>query len=68
MVGMREGEGPLPLAFQYFIFMILRPCDLNLVMTSSMASKFQDFKLRVLQFHFIKQLKNGHPNFKNLPF
>ena len=24
--------------------------------------EFQDFKLRGLQFHFIKQLKNEHPN------
>ena len=26
---MREGRGPLPLAFQYLILMIWRPCDLN---------------------------------------
>ena len=29
---MREGGKPLPLAFQYLIFMVLRPYDLNLVM------------------------------------
>ena len=56
---MREGGLPLPLAFQYLIVMILEACDLNLV-----ASKCQDFKLRGLQFHFIKQLKNGHSNFR----
>ena len=28
------------------------------------SSKCQDCKLRGLQFHFIKQLKNGHPKFK----
>ena len=42
--GMREGGEPLPLAFQYLILMIWRPCDLNLVMISSLASKCQDFK------------------------
>ena len=67
-VGMREGGLPLTLAFQYLIFMIWRACDLNLVMISLMASKCQDFKLRGLQFHFIKHLKNGHSNFKELLF
>ena len=46
--GMREGGLPLPLAFHYLIFMILRACDLNLVMISLLASKCQDFKLRGL--------------------
>jgi hypothetical protein len=67
-VEMREGGLPLPLAFQYLTFVIWRACDLNLVMISLLASKWQDFKLRGLQFHFIKQLKNGHSNFKNLLF
>ena len=66
--GMREGGLPLPLAFQYLILMIWRACDLNLVMISSLTSKGQNFKLRGLQFHIIKWLKNGHPNFKDLPF
>jgi hypothetical protein len=66
--GMREGRLPLPLAFQYLISLIGRACDLNLVMISLLASKCQDFKLRGLQFHFIKQLKNGHSNFKDLLF
>ena len=35
---MREGRLPLPLAFQYFIFMTWTACDLNLVMTSSLVS------------------------------
>ena len=68
MAGMKEGGGPLPLAFQYLILMIWRPCDLDLVMISSLASKCQHFKLRGLQFHFIKWLKNGHPKFKVLAF
>ena len=66
--GMREGGLPFPLAFDYLIFMIWRACDLNLVMISLLASKWQDFKLRGLQFHFINQLKNDHPNFKDLIF
>ena len=45
-----------------------RACDLNLVMISLLNSKCQDFKLRGLQFHFIKQLKNGHPHFKDFHF
>ena len=67
---MREGGLPLLLAFQYLIFMIIRACDIscNLVMISPLASKGQDFKLRGLQFHFKKWLKNRHPNFKDLPF
>ena len=66
--GMREGGLPLPLRFQYLILLKGRACGLNLVMISLLASNWQDFKLRGLQFHFIKQLKNGHPNFKNLLF
>ena len=65
-LGMREGGLPLPLAFQYLIIMILRACDLNLVMISLLASKWQNFKLRGLQFHYIKWLKKGHFNFKVL--
>jgi hypothetical protein len=30
--------------------------------------QFSDFKLRGFQFHFIKQLKNGHSNFKDFQF
>ena len=47
--GMREGGEPLPPAFQHLILMIWRPCDLNLVIISSLASKCQHFKLRGLQ-------------------
>ena len=42
--------------------------DLNLVIISSMAAKCQDFEIRSLQFHFIKQLKNCHSKFKDLLF
>ena len=48
---MREGGLPLPLAFQYLILMIRRDCDLDLVMISLLTSKWQDFKLRGLQFY-----------------
>ena len=65
---MREGGKPLPLAFQHLIFMIWRPCYLNLVTISSVASKCQHFKLRGLQFHYIKWRKKGHSNFKVLAF
>jgi hypothetical protein len=37
-------------------------------MISLLASKCQDFKLRGLSFHFIKQLINGHSNFKDCYF
>ena len=68
--GMRKGGLPLPPAIQYLILMIWRACDLNMFLISSLASKCQDFKpadfkLRFLQFHFIKQLKNGHSNFED---
>jgi hypothetical protein len=59
---------PNPLAFQYLSLMLRKPFDLNLVMISPLASKCQDFKLRGLQLHFINRLKNGHFNFKDLPF
>ena len=67
-VGMREGGEPLPQAFPYLILMIWRPCDLNLVIISSLAAKCQDFEIRGLQFHSIKWLKNRHPKFKVLAF
>ena len=66
--GMREGEKSLPLAFQYLIFMVKRPCDLNLVIIPSLATKCQHFKLRGLQFHYIKGLKKGHFKFEVLAF
>ena len=51
---MREGGKPLPLAFQYSIFMVERPCDLNLVIVFSLASECQDFEVEMPFFsHFI---------------
>ena len=44
-MGLWEEGKPLPLAFQYLIFLVQRPCDLNLVIISSLASKCQDLKV-----------------------
>ena len=53
-VGMREGGEPLPLAVQYLILLIQRPCDLILVMISLLASKCHDFKVGMYFFsHFM---------------
>ena len=45
-----------------------RACGLNLVMISLLASNWQDFKLKSLQFHFIKQLKKVIPTLKTCYF
>ena len=52
---MKEGVEPLPLTFQYLILMLWRPCDLNLVMISSLASNgSQDFNFSLIfLFSFI---------------
>ena len=65
---MREGGKPLPLAFQYLIFMVKRPCDLNLVMISSLASKCQDFKVEMPFFQPLYVMKLKTPKFKVLAF
>ena len=67
-VGLREGGKPLPIAFQYLILMIWRPCDLNLVMISSLASKYQHFKvgMPVFQPFYVMKLKTS--TFKVLAF
>ena len=57
---MREGALPLPLAFHYLIFMILRACDLNLVMISSLASKWQVLKFRMPVFQSFYELNEYH--------
>ena len=46
----------LDTAFQHLFLMTWRAGDLNFIMISSLASKYQDFKLRGLQFLFIKQV------------
>ena len=59
--GMRKGGKPLPLALQYLIFMIYRPCVLNLVMISSLASKCQDFEVGISFFKpfYVMKLKTS---------
>ena len=65
---MREGEKPLPLAFQCLIFMVSRPCDLNLVMISSLASKCQDFEVEIPFFQSLYLMKLKTSKFKVLAF
>ena len=65
---MRDGELPLPLAFQYLIFMIWRACDSNLVMISSLASKCQDFKVGMPIFQPFYEMKLKTSKFKVLAF
>ena len=65
---MREGGKPPPLVFQYLIFMVQRPCDLNLVMISSLASKRQDFKLEMPFFQPFYVMKLKTSKFKVLAF
>ena len=65
-VGMREGGKPLPLAFQRPILMIWRPCDLNLVMISSLASI--SLKLGCPFFQPFYEMKLKTSNFKILAF
>ena len=50
---MREEGKPLALAFQYLIFMVSRPCDLNLKKISSLASKCQDFRVEIPFFQLL---------------
>ena len=65
---MREGGKPLPLAFLYLIFMVYRPCDLNLAMISSLVSKCQDFKVEMSFFHPLYVMKLKTSKFKVLAF
>ena len=66
---MREGGKPLSLAFQYSIFMVcINPCDLYLVMISSLASKCQDFKVEMSSFQALYVMKLKASKFKVLAF
>ena len=64
----REGGGPLPQAFQYLILMKWRPCDLNLAMISSLASKCHDFKVGMPVFWPSYEMKLKTSKFKVLAF
>ena len=60
-VGMREGEGPLPLAFQYLICTTKGTFDLNLAVISSLASECQHFTvgMPVFQPFYLMKLKTS---------
>ena len=66
--GMKKGVEPLPLAFQYLILMLWRPCDLNLAMISSLASKCQDFKFEMAIFQPFYEMKLKTAKFKVFAF
>ena len=65
--GMREGGLPLPPAFQYLILMTWKACYLDLVMVSSLASKWQGFKFGMLVFQ-LYEMKLMTSKFKALAF
>jgi hypothetical protein len=67
---MREGGLPLPPAFQYLILMTGRACDLDLVMVSSLASKWQGLKfgMSVFQLFYETKLKTSKFKVKNQIF
>ena len=65
---MREGGKPLPLAFQYLIFMVYGPCELNFVIITLLASKCQDFKVEMSFFQPLCVMKLKTSKFKVLAF
>ena len=65
---MRKGGLPLLLASQYLILVIRRACDLNLVMISSFASKWEVPKLGILIFQLLHEVKLKASKFKVLAF
>ena len=66
--GMREGGLSLPPAFQYLFIMMERACDLNLVMISSLASKWQVLKVGMPVFQPFYNMKLKTFKFKVLAF
>ena len=64
---MREGGLPLPPAFHYFILMTWKACYLDLVMVSSLASKWQGFRFEMLVFQ-LYEMKLKTSKFKALAF
>ena len=65
---MRKEGLPLPLAFQYLILVVLRACDLNLVMISSLASKRQVLRVGMPIFQPLYEVKLKASKFKVLVF
>ena len=66
--GMKDGGLPLSVAFQYLILVVRRACDLNLAMTSSLASKWQVLDFGVSIFQPLYEVKSKASKFKVLLF
>ena len=65
---MRKDVFPLPQALQYLILMTRRVCDLDVVMTSSLASKWQGLKVGMPVFQLFYEMKLKTFKFKVLAF
>ena len=65
---MKEGGMQLPRDFQYFIFMTKSACDLNLVIISSLDSKWQVLKVGMPIFQLFYEMKLKTSMFKVLAF
>ena len=63
--GMREGGVATPTSSSYLILMIYRPCDSNLVMISSLASKQEVFKVEMTVFQLFFKMKLKTSKFKS---
>ena len=62
---MKEGGLPFPPAFQYFILMA---CDSNLVIISSLDSKWQGLKVGMPVFQLFYEMKLKTSKFKVFTF
>jgi hypothetical protein len=63
---MREGGLPLPQEFQYLILMTRSACDLNLIIISSLDSKWQVLKFGMPIFQLFHEMKLKTSKFKVL--
>ena len=66
--GMKEGRLPLPPAFQYLILITWSTCDSNLVIISSLDSKWQGLKVEMPIFKLFYEMKWKTSIFKVLAF
>ena len=62
----REGELPRPPAFYHLILMTCRACNLDLVMVSSLALKWQGLKVGMLVFQLFYEMKLKTSKFESL--
>ena len=68
-VGKNEGGGRATrTSISIFDSYVMRPCDLNLVMISALASKCQDFKFGMPVFQPFYEMKLKTSKFKVLAF